>query len=131
VVIKLSVQSRVETDEDLQLVKGYVLLPVLLDMLNRDINKLQVFADGVIFNHVIFYLREVEELIFTEIPSLKKRLKQRGIQIISVDTHAAGIDVQYKVRGYLHKFSMLRSLVKAELMTAMMKLRKTSIGFRG
>ncbi|MNI46132.1 hypothetical protein D3C73_1005810 [compost metagenome] len=120
----MSINVRIETEEDLQIVKNYVLLPVLLDMLSRDIDRLKAYADGVIFNHLIFYLREIEGLIFTELQNLRKRLKQRGIIIISVDTKAAGIDVEYKIRGYLQKFKMLRSLVKAELMTTMMKLRR-------
>ncbi|MNI51362.1 hypothetical protein D3C73_1060860 [compost metagenome] len=124
VVIVMSTPSRVETAEDLLLVKGYVLLPILLDMLSRDIDRLQAFADGVIFHHLIFYLREMESFIFAELHHLKKGLKQHNIRIVSVDTNAAGIEVLYKVRGYQHNFTMLRSLVKAELMTTMMKLRR-------
>jgi hypothetical protein len=51
-------------------------------------------------------------------------MKKRDIKILSTDMNVKGIEVEYKVRGYLHCFYMLRSLVKAELMTMLMNLRR-------
>jgi hypothetical protein len=124
VVEIMSINSRIETEEDIQIVKEYTLLPILLDMLARDIDELQINQDKIVFNHVIFYLREVERSIYPELQGLKSRMKAHDIRVLKTEMSALGIEVEYKVRGYIHHFNMLRSLVKAELMTMLMNLRR-------
>jgi hypothetical protein len=124
VVEIMSVNPRIETEEDIQIIKEYTLLPILLDMLARDIDELQINQDKIVFNHVIFYLREVERSIYPELQSLKGKMKTHDIRVLRTEMNALGIEVEYKVRGYIHHFNMLRSLVKAELMTMLMNLRR-------
>jgi hypothetical protein len=120
--MNLSINPRIETDEDLQLVKNFTLLPILLDMLVRDIAELQINQDKIVYSHVIFYLKEVEKLIFIEMQISRNMMKKLDIKILSTDMNVKGIEVEYKVRGYMHNFYILRSLVKAELMTTLMNL---------
>jgi hypothetical protein len=120
----MSVNPRIETEEDIQIIKEYTLLPILLDMLARDIDELQINQDKIVFNHVIFYLREVERSIYPKLQSLKGKMKTHDIRVLRTEMNALGIEVEYKVRGYIHHFNMLRSLVKAELMTMLMNLRR-------
>jgi hypothetical protein len=120
----MSVNPRIETEEDIQIIKEYTLLPILLDMLARDIDELQINQDKIVFNHVIFYLREVERSIYPELQGLKGKMKTHDIRVLKTEMNALGIEVEYKVRGYIHHFNMLRSLVKAELMTMLMNLRR-------
>ena len=119
----MSGSSRVETEEDVQMIKEYTLLPILLDMLARDMEELKVYKDKIVYNHILFYLREVEMAIYPELQQLKSKMKQRDIKVIHTEMNALGIQVEYKVRGYIHHFTMLRSLVKAELMTMLMNMR--------
>ncbi|WP_079908505.1 hypothetical protein [Paenibacillus sp. 32352] len=120
----MSINPRVETEEDIQIIKEYTLLPILLDMLARDIEELNLYKDKIVYNHVIFYLREVERSIYPELQALKNRMRERSIKVLHTEMNTLGIDVEYKVRGYIHHFKMLRSLVKAELMTTLMNLRR-------
>jgi hypothetical protein len=124
VVRIMGINLRVETEEDLQIIKDYTLLPILLDMLARDIEDLEMYKGKIVYNHVIFYLKEVETLIYGELQGIRNRMKKLDIKILSTDMNVKGIDVEYKVRGYIHHFYMLRSLVKAELMIMLMNLRK-------
>jgi hypothetical protein len=71
VVQNMSINLGVETEEDLQLIKDYTLLPILLDMLARDIEDLEVYKGKLIYNHIIFYLKEVEQSIYTELQNLR------------------------------------------------------------
>ena len=119
----MSVGSRIETEEDVQIIKEYTLLPILLDMLARDMEELKVYKDKIVYNHILFYLREVEMAIYPELQSIKSQMKKRDIKVIHTEMNALGINVEYKVRGYIHHFTMLRSLVKAELMTTLMNMR--------
>ncbi|MBU7319523.1 hypothetical protein [Paenibacillus oleatilyticus] len=120
----MSIGPQMETEEDIQIIKDYTLLPVLLDMLARDIDELQIYKDRIVYNHVIFYLKEIEKTIYSELLSLKNRMRKENIKILVTEMNASGIEVEYKVRGYIHHFKMLRSLVKAELMTLLMNLRR-------
>ena len=119
----MSINPRIETEEDIQIVKEYTLLPILLDMLARDMNELRTHRDKIVYHHVIFYLKEVEHSIYPELQSLKRKMTTRGIKVLNTEMSSLGIDVEYKVRGYIHHFTMLRSLVKAELMTMLMNMR--------
>ncbi|NEW05480.1 hypothetical protein GK047_05540 [Paenibacillus sp. SYP-B3998] len=119
----MSVNPRIESEEDVQIIKEYTLLPILLDMLARDIEELKINKDKIVYNHIIFYLREVETSIYPELQSIKSKMKRRDMKVLNTDMNALGIHVEYKVRGYIHHFTMLRSLIKAELMTALMKRR--------
>ncbi|KRE51798.1 MULTISPECIES: hypothetical protein [Paenibacillus] len=121
--MKVSSSSRIETEEDVQIIKEYTLLPILLDMLARDMEELKVYKDKIVYNHILFYLREVEMAIYPELQSIKSQMKKRDIKVIHTEMNALGINVEYKVRGYIHHFTMLRSLVKAELMTTLMNMR--------
>jgi hypothetical protein len=121
--VSSSSSSRIETEEDVQIVKEYTLLPILLDMLARDMEELKVYKDKIVYNHILFYLREVEMAIYPELQSIKSQMKKRDIKVIHTEMNALGINVEYKVRGYIHHFTMLRSLVKAELMTTLMNMR--------
>jgi hypothetical protein len=120
----MSVISKIETEEDVQIIKEYTLLPILLDMLARDMEELKVYKDKIVYNHILFYLREVENAIYPELQIIKSKMKKRDIKVIHTEMNALGINVEYKVRGYIHHFTMLRSLVKAELMTTLMNMRR-------
>ncbi|AOZ91514.1 hypothetical protein PNBC_09630 [Paenibacillus crassostreae] len=118
----MSIYPSIETEEDIRIIKEYTLLPILLDMLARDIDNLTVYKDQVIYNYVIYHLRDVEQSIYPVLHNLKHRMKQRQITILNTDMNRLGIEVEYKVRGYIHHFNMLRSLVRAELITMLKNL---------
>ncbi|MDU0206481.1 MULTISPECIES: hypothetical protein [Paenibacillus] len=121
----MSIMTNVETDEDVQLIKEFTLFPILLDMLARDSEELRVHKDKIIYGHILFYLKEVEDAIYPEIQNIKSAMKERDIRVLKTSTTALGINVEYKVRGYVHHFTMLRSLIKAELMTTLMRMRRS------
>ncbi|CAN7203960.1 hypothetical protein LJR153_000590 [Paenibacillus sp. LjRoot153] len=120
----MSVLSKIENEEDVQIIKEYTLLPILLDMLTRDMEELKIYKDKIVYNHVLFYLKEVETAIYPQIQSIKNNMKKRDIKVLNTTMNSVGINVEYKVRGYIYYFTMLRSLVKAELMTTLMNMRR-------
>lgn len=107
-------QAPLETEEDLQLVKEYILLPLLLDVLERDIKALgtvKLKMDRV----YIKILRSAQDLITTDITLLRRKMRGRGIKVYEQRRTELCIDAHYLCRGYQHRFSMLWGLVKAEL----------------
>jgi len=112
-----------DTDEDVQIIKGMTLLPLLREMLARDMEALRCNKDRIIYNHLIYYLRDLEHSLSAELQDMKRIMNKRDMRIVRTEQMARGIYVEYKVRGYVHHYMMLRTLVKAELMTMLMKLR--------
>ncbi|OAB44095.1 hypothetical protein [Paenibacillus glacialis] len=119
----MSINPSIETEEDIQIIKEYTLLPILLDMLARDIDHLTIYKDKIIYHYVICQLRDVEQSIYPVLQKLKSRMKQRHISILNTEMNTLGIEVEYKVRGYIHRFNMLRGLIKAEIFTLLMSFR--------
>ncbi|WP_157282952.1 hypothetical protein [Paenibacillus assamensis] len=113
----------IETEEDIQMIKEYTLFPILLDMLARDMEELMMYKNKIVYHHVLGYLKEVEHSIYPELRKLKAKMRARNITILNTEMNALGIDIEYKVRGYVHRFTMLRGLVKAELMTMLMNVQ--------
>lgn len=121
--MSINMNRRIETEEDIQIIKEFTLLPILLDMLARDIRELELYRDKIVYHHIVAYLKEIEQSIYVELHTLKNKMRKHNIKILNTETSTLGIDVEYKVRGYIHHFKMLRSLVKAELMTMLTNVR--------
>ncbi|CAH0120130.1 MULTISPECIES: hypothetical protein [unclassified Paenibacillus] len=103
-----------QTEEDFLLVKQYVLLPILLDVLERDINVLgtvRLKMPEVYINH----LRQVQDQTHKDLVRIRNRLKTRGIRVYEENRTANGIEALYLCRGYHRKLSMLWSVVKSDI----------------
>jgi hypothetical protein len=109
--------SRIETETEIDLIKRHVLLPILLDMLHRDLGKMKELSTGIIFGYVAYDLNQIEQLVLDEVQRTKKKMQDRYIKVLSIETSPPGIDISYKIGGYTHQYLMLRSLVKAEIFT--------------
>ncbi|WP_019533674.1 hypothetical protein [Paenibacillus ginsengihumi] len=107
-------QAPLETEGDLQLIKEYILLPMLLDVLERDI---QALGTVKLKMDVVYVkaLRSAQNVITADIALLRKRMRGRGIKVYEQQRTEWGIEARYLCRGYHHSFSMLWGLVKAEL----------------
>lgn len=107
-------QASLETEEDLQLVKEYILLPILLDVLERDMTvigevKLKL---GFIYEKT---LRQAQDRIIADVSMLRRNLREQGIKVYELKRTNLSVEARYLCRGYHHDFSMLWGLVKAEL----------------
>lgn len=106
-------QAPLVTEEDLQLVKEYILLPILLDVLEKDIAAIQ----SVKLNMGGIYeesLRQAQGQIITDLTLLRNNLRKRGIKVYEQQHTKLFLEARYLCRGYQHKFSMLWNLVTAE-----------------
>lgn len=112
-----------EAESDTELIKEFALYPILLDMLSRDAGELAMYDNKIVFVHLTRYLQELERLLHAERRGLKQKLKRRGIAVISNELTAQGIQIDYRVRGYIHHFEMMRSRIKAELTVLLQDLR--------
>ncbi|GIP32984.1 hypothetical protein [Paenibacillus sp. J2TS4] len=107
-------KAPLETKEDLELVKEYILLPLLLDALEHDI----ALMERIQLKMAAFYvgnLRGIQIDITTALTLIRQQMRIRGIKVYEQQRTRLGIEARYLCRGYHHTFAMLWSLVKAEL----------------
>ncbi|SHE11651.1 Uncharacterised protein [Chlamydia abortus] len=107
-------KATLETEEELQLIKEYTLLPILLDVLERDVAVLEK-ARLKMSPVYVRKLKQAQDQISIHLAHIRKALRRRGIKVYELQRTRLGIEAHYLCKGYNHTFSMLWSLVKAEL----------------
>lgn len=105
-----------ETEEDLHLIKECVLLPILLDALERDLSVLgkTPLKMGAFYSML---LRRAQDQITIDLVRLRKQMRAHGLKIYEERRTELGVEAHYLCRGYHHKCSMLWGYVRAELHT--------------
>jgi hypothetical protein len=103
------------TKEELQMVKEAVLYPVMLDVIENDINKVRKMNLKLTLLLVIS-LQKIQKQILKDNRVLKRELKERGIRIYEERRTSLGIEAEYKCRGYHHKLSLLWSVIRADIL---------------
>ncbi|GIP37928.1 hypothetical protein J31TS4_12080 [Paenibacillus sp. J31TS4] len=102
------------TEQETELVKEAVLLPVLLAMVQRDVNRLQEQSLKLSLPNVVV-LQRMLEAVHEDLLLVKRKLKMSGIRIFSEVKDANGIRCGYLCRENRGTFTMSRSMVKAEV----------------
>ncbi|MDK8193111.1 hypothetical protein QP794_23775 [Paenibacillus sp. UMB7766-LJ446] len=103
-----------QSSEELALVKRVVELPYLLSALEVDKNKL--LASEFKMNSVyVNYLDNIQKKIALEMYVAKRSLKSHHIKIIDESRSNISLTVDYSVRGYIHKMTLLWSKVKVDI----------------
>jgi hypothetical protein len=103
-----------QTESDLQLIKAHILLPMLLDVLERDIRVLEdaKLKLGAVY---IGILRGVQDRIIADAAQVRRQMRARGLKVYDEQRTERHVEVRYLCRGYHYRFSLMWGLVKAEL----------------
>jgi hypothetical protein len=103
----------IQTEEELELVKRYVLLGIVMRILDHDIRvigtsaiKLPRFYDSM--------LRGMQDRVLLELAAIRRQFREIGIKVYEEKRETDGLHAEYVCRGYHHKFFMLWGFVKAE-----------------
>ncbi|MCR8633521.1 hypothetical protein [Paenibacillus radicis (ex Xue et al. 2023)] len=103
------------TPGELQLVKMGIILPVMLDVLQRDINQMNQVKLKLNILYVMS-LGKAQDSAHSELMELKAELRKRGIKIIEEVRAAEGIQARFKCRGYDHNLLLQWEKVRTEIM---------------
>jgi len=106
-------QPPIQTEEELGLVKRYVLLGIVMRILDHDIRvigtasiKLPRFYESV--------MRGIQDRVLLDLAGIRREFRQMGIKVYEEKNESGGLHVQYVCRGYHHRLFMLWTFVKAE-----------------
>jgi len=101
------------SEEELEAVKRYVLLGVVVRILDHDIR----VVDSSSMKLPRFYesmLRGLQDRVLLELAALRKTFRTAGIKVFEERREPEGLTAEYLCRGYRHRFTMLWSFVRAE-----------------
>ncbi|MGG6310098.1 hypothetical protein [Paenibacillus macerans] len=103
-----------QTQEEAEMIKQYVLLPLLLDVLERDRRALAAASLKLpqVYKGLIGLLQAAATADLTRV---RKSMREHGMKVFEERRTDLGIEARYLCRGYTYEFSMLWGLVKAEL----------------
>lgn len=107
-------RTPLETEEELQWVLDCMLLPIVLDVLERDIRML----DTLKLKMPVIYirsLRRVQDRVSAEMAAVRGKLRSRGIRVYDQRRTKEQVEADFLCRGYHRKCSMLWGLVKSEV----------------
>jgi hypothetical protein len=107
-------QIPLETEEELQFVKDFILLPIILDVLERDIQLLQTVPLKMPTVY-IQVLRGLQDQVTADLVKLRRQLREHGMKVYDQHRTKISADAEYLCRGYHYKFSMLWGVVRSEV----------------
>ncbi|WP_232242849.1 hypothetical protein [Paenibacillus sp. GSMTC-2017] len=103
----------IQREEELELVKRYVLLGIVMRILDHDIRvigtsgiKLPRFYESL--------LRSIQDRVLLDSADTRRQFRMLGIKVYEEKQEADGMHTKYVCRGYHHQFFMLWGFVKAE-----------------
>lgn len=107
-------QSPLPTEEELLLVKESLIIPVMLDVLERDIAA--VGSGGFTFPSLYAaVLRRIQEGVIRRQHELNGELKSCSIQVYGTRRTRFSLSARYRCRGYEHRMVLLWDLIRAEM----------------
>ncbi|MGZ9584723.1 hypothetical protein [Paenibacillus marinisediminis] len=106
--------SPLQTEEELLLVKESVILPIMFEVLEKDMQEMK--NSGLKMSELyIDNLRTIQTAVLTRQYVLRKELRARQLKIIEVHRDETFLKVSYQCRGYQHKMDLLWEFVKANI----------------
>jgi len=100
--------------EEIDLVKQYIILPILLRFLEQDIATLDNLQLNLSLVVVANFKTEHRNTL-KEIATLKKQLWKCGIKVIEREETDISLTAKYLCRGFNHEMNLLWSFVRAQI----------------
>lgn len=111
--IDIESQPSVQIGKELELVKRYVLLGILMRILDHDIRVVGSAATKLprVYESM---LRGIQDRVLLEQASMRKQFRSSGIRVHEEKRGVDGLTAAYMCRGYHHTFSMPWTSVRVE-----------------
>lgn len=100
--------------DESKLVKDYILLPLLLDVLENDRTALSK-ADLKTPDLTNMMIDRLQTAALSDLADVRRDMRSRSLKVYECHRTKLGIEAGFVCRGYHHKLSMLWGLVEAEI----------------
>lgn len=119
-----------QTSEEAQFVKEYILLPLMLDVLERDLHAMNSanLKMPEVYKGLIGLLQKKAT---DDLSQVRKKMREHGMKVYEERRTSIGVEARYLCRGYHYDFSMLWGLIKAEMMQRLCCYLSIDMGEKG
>lgn len=125
-VIEMIKETRVN-EEDLKYIKAQMLYPVILDVLERDLEKIKEMESLKFPDLYAMKLKSIMNQYSSDAYEVRKYMRKRGIKILEEKRTVDRLTVDYLFRGYTSNFHMLWTYVKSEVSITLCKYLEIDI----
>ena len=104
--------SPLQTEEELRIVKECAILPVMLDVLEKDIRSMETSGLTTLY---IDRLKSIQQSVMVKLSQLKRECRARHIDIVETHRKEYSLLLRYRCRGYQHHMELQWDFVKASI----------------
>ncbi|QYR19649.1 hypothetical protein KZ483_17315 [Paenibacillus sp. sptzw28] len=106
-----------QTEDEIRMVKEYLVLVVMLDLLEIEVRKLKKLRSGDLRTSRIYIrkLRGIQSGLPKQLHTLHRNFKTHGMRIIEMNRAKGYIDSRYLCRGYEYEMMLQGDTVRAEI----------------
>jgi len=109
--------SALVTEEEIQLVKSYIMLPMILSAFERDIKKIEeTMKTPDPYTEAIKLAMDKATKVLTEV---RRSMFKTGLKVFETVKNDNGVKAKYMFRGYTGEMVLLNDFLKAECMMRM------------
>lgn len=107
-------RPNVPTPEEIIAVRDYVILPFMLDMVEKDRQKLE---NDPISLRLLFEATngKLTDKIHHDLVTVRKFLKERQIKVMELGQFGSEMRYKFWIRGYEDQFTLMKEIVRSEL----------------
>jgi len=102
------------TEEEVEMIKQYILLPLMLDVLESDRESLESvkLKASQVYGGII---RLLQAYTTAELAQVRRDIREHGMKVYEERRTELGIEARYLCRGYTYEFSLLWGVANAEI----------------
>lgn len=112
--------SEIITNEELEMIRDYILLPHMEKMVQKSIDEAQ-YSTNILKRLYILASQKILNQIIQDMIALRRELKKRNIRVLDEEQSDFIIFHKYYCRGYKDQFAMTRDVMRAEISVQLTK----------
>lgn len=103
-----------QTADELELIKKYVEIPFLLDVIEND--KKRLLSSSLRIRSIyVHHLDHIQDAITKELTVLKRKLQELDIKVVQQSRSPVSLTTEYTIRGYQQHMTLLWIKVKVDI----------------
>lgn len=105
------------TEEELELIRDSILLPMMLDIAEKNRAELENYFTLSLKALFLASIERLQDIIHADLVQVKKQLREKDIKVWELNNEGMGfaLSYRYRRRGYENSFDIMKSLIKSEL----------------
>jgi hypothetical protein len=109
------VQAQLPSELEVQLIKNFIILPHVLNVFERDKNRIKDEQIFKTYKPYVALLEQVMDGITKDLSRVRQELRKRGIKVYDGERIEKELRYEYLCRGYMGTFAILLITLKSDV----------------